>query len=390
MKTMLSIGLDAKYEYGAFGEPLRVGGTAIADDNTFRFSTKYTDTDGARERVDGDAEGVARRAEEAGAPWALMRQSGLVYYGFRYYSPSLGRFLNRDPLGEEGGVNLYANSLNDLVNGSDYLGLCLEGGCGGGGGPPSSGSVPFNNPFYDSGFHNQGGGDPTVWKMQGVDSIAEYLAPHLGEEAARQAAYNAVFLGDYTLLREAMANGNSKNSSPDANRTIDPTGDEKHPLAQKGWEALPELVREKIKSEIIERITALLKEALGSDALREIEFMRRNLPVIIKLAESDQLPSNKLEFIWDAEIEARTSILVIYRGLQGRVADLKVTVSVSLVGTVNVTSGVKNEEPFIRISPSVRGNAMAVISATTLWIIPIHASVVIFDPSLEIPSIDFP
>ena len=60
--------LDAKYEYGAFGEPLRVGGTAIADDNPFRFSTKYTDTDEARQRVDGDAEGVARRAEEAGAP----------------------------------------------------------------------------------------------------------------------------------------------------------------------------------------------------------------------------------------------------------------------------------------------------------------------------------
>ena len=115
--------LDAKYEYGAFGEPLRVGGSSIAADNPFHFSTKYTDTDGARERVDGDAEGVARRAKEAGAPWALMRQSGLVYYGFRYYSPSLGRFLNRDPFGEEGGSNLYGFVENDPVNGGDYLGL---------------------------------------------------------------------------------------------------------------------------------------------------------------------------------------------------------------------------------------------------------------------------
>ena len=86
--------LDAKYEYGAFGEPLRVGGTAIAADNPFRFSTKYTDV-----------------------------ESGLVYYGFRYYSPSLGRFLNRDPLGEAGGSNLYAFVENDPVNGWDYLGL---------------------------------------------------------------------------------------------------------------------------------------------------------------------------------------------------------------------------------------------------------------------------
>ena len=115
--------LDAKYEYGAFGEPLRVAGTSIADDNLFRFSTKYLESDGARKRVDGDAEGVARRAEEAGAPWALMRQSGLVYYGYRYSSPSLGRFLNRDPLVELGGSNLYGFVENDPVNGWDYLGL---------------------------------------------------------------------------------------------------------------------------------------------------------------------------------------------------------------------------------------------------------------------------
>ena len=136
--------LDAKYEYGAFGETLRVGGTTIAADNPFHYSAKYTDEDEARKRVDGDAEGVARRAEEAGAPWALMRQTGLVYYGFRYYSPSLGRFLNRDPLGEAGGSNLYAFVENDPVNGWDYLGLDDElvcdpadysaGVCGDGGG----------------------------------------------------------------------------------------------------------------------------------------------------------------------------------------------------------------------------------------------------------------
>ncbi len=96
--------LDAKYEYGAFGEPLRVAGTSIADDNPFRFSTKYLDS-----------------------------ESGLIYYGFRYYSPSLGRFLNRDPIGELGGQNLYAFVENDPVNGSDYLGMgeiiCNNGWC---------------------------------------------------------------------------------------------------------------------------------------------------------------------------------------------------------------------------------------------------------------------
>lgn len=33
--------------------------------------------------------------------------SGLYYYGYRFYSPSLMRWQNRDPIEEEGGLNLY-------------------------------------------------------------------------------------------------------------------------------------------------------------------------------------------------------------------------------------------------------------------------------------------
>ncbi|TKG44812.1 RHS repeat-associated core domain-containing protein, partial [Vibrio tasmaniensis] len=32
--------------------------------------------------------------------------SGIVYFGYRFYIPSLGRWLNRDPLQEQGGINL--------------------------------------------------------------------------------------------------------------------------------------------------------------------------------------------------------------------------------------------------------------------------------------------
>ncbi len=87
--------LAAAYEYGPFGEMLRaeVSDTTVAD-NPFRHATKFTDL-----------------------------ESGLVYYGLRYYSPSLGRFINRDPIGEQGGVNLYAFVGNDPVNRWDYLGL---------------------------------------------------------------------------------------------------------------------------------------------------------------------------------------------------------------------------------------------------------------------------
>jgi RHS repeat-associated protein len=83
----------AKYEYSPFGELLRCEG-AYAKENPFRFSTKFTDD-----------------------------ESGLVYYSARFYSPSLGRFVNRDPMGEAGGLNLYGFCGNDGVNGIDYLGF---------------------------------------------------------------------------------------------------------------------------------------------------------------------------------------------------------------------------------------------------------------------------
>ncbi len=44
-------------------------------------------------------------------------------YGFRYYEPLTGRWLNRDPIEEEGGINLYAFVGNDGVGRWDVLGL---------------------------------------------------------------------------------------------------------------------------------------------------------------------------------------------------------------------------------------------------------------------------
>jgi RHS repeat-associated protein len=49
--------------------------------------------------------------------------SGVLYYGYRYYDPSTGRWPSRDPIGEKGGVNLYGYVGNDPVNGLDILGL---------------------------------------------------------------------------------------------------------------------------------------------------------------------------------------------------------------------------------------------------------------------------
>jgi uncharacterized protein RhaS with RHS repeats len=47
----------------------------------------------------------------------------LYYYGYRYYDPNLQRWLNRDPIQEAGGINLYGFVGNDAVNIFDLFGL---------------------------------------------------------------------------------------------------------------------------------------------------------------------------------------------------------------------------------------------------------------------------
>ena len=46
----------------------------------------------------------------------------MFYYGFRYYNPETGRWLSRDPIAEEGGLNLYGFVWNDPIMFFDVLG----------------------------------------------------------------------------------------------------------------------------------------------------------------------------------------------------------------------------------------------------------------------------
>ena len=62
-----------------------------------------------------DTRRVGRLAAEKAA-------SGVRYYGHRYYATGIGRFINRDPIEEAGGINLYGFVLNEPVRHWDYLG----------------------------------------------------------------------------------------------------------------------------------------------------------------------------------------------------------------------------------------------------------------------------
>jgi RHS repeat-associated protein len=52
--------------------------------------------------------------------------TGLYYYGYRWFDPMTGRWPSRDPIEEEGGVNLYGFVGNNGVNLIDRLGLITE------------------------------------------------------------------------------------------------------------------------------------------------------------------------------------------------------------------------------------------------------------------------
>lgn len=84
----------ARYLYDPFGNTLAISGPK-AFINPYRFSSKPI--------------------HDASGKYDFLR---------RWYDPSIQRWLNRDPIGELGGINLYRYVGNNPVNSIDLLGLC--------------------------------------------------------------------------------------------------------------------------------------------------------------------------------------------------------------------------------------------------------------------------
>ena len=126
--------LQARYTHGpGIDEPIAVtkgGSTFFYHQDGLGTVTELTDSIGATAKsYSYDAYGnIVDQTGTVEQPYSYTgrefdTESGLSYYRARYFDPSSGKFLQKDPIGLSGGINLYGYVSNNPVNLTDPFGL---------------------------------------------------------------------------------------------------------------------------------------------------------------------------------------------------------------------------------------------------------------------------
>ncbi|HZT22344.1 MAG TPA: RHS repeat-associated core domain-containing protein, partial [Verrucomicrobiae bacterium] len=146
----------AHYKYDPYGNLLVESGP-LAGANKYRFSSKEWDS-----------------------------QAGLYYYLYRFYDPNLQRWLNRDPLQELGGLDLYGFVANNPINFYDPYGLAI--------GDWWDARTWFNSGFTES------------WS-DSANSIGQALGSSLAWGYDSATGNSDLANGDFNSLADAYNNG---------------------------------------------------------------------------------------------------------------------------------------------------------------------------------------